>query len=162
YGSDYGLTSDRTRDVEADWNVQVSPAIAANLFASLERHNRAMQGIHGIASSSNGDAGGPNFPFSNQWGVHTHGDATGWGGVLPLNRTSWVQLDTRYTFLVTREVEDLAFAGATALAAPAGVPIPDRMPKLRSRDHALETSLRFALRKSIGLRFFYRYERSGV
>jgi hypothetical protein len=36
------------------------------------------------------------------------------------------------------------------------------MPTLRSRDHALETSLRVALRKSVALRAFYRYERSGV
>ncbi len=163
YGSDYGLTSDRSSGVEADWTVQPSPAISANAFVSLEHHNRDMQNIRGFAISSNGDAGGPNFPFSDQWGVRAHGDAVGWGGGLTLNPLHWLQFETRYTFLVTREEEDLAFATLNALAAPDfSSPVPGQLPKLRSRDNALETSVRVALRKSVGLRFFYRYMRSDV
>jgi hypothetical protein len=163
YGSDYGLTSDRTGGIEADWTVQASPALSANLFVSLESHDRRMQTIRGFASSANGDAGGPNFPFSGQWGVHTRGDATGWGGGLNLHPLPWLELDTRYTFLVTREDQNLAFASTGALAnVDFANPVPTSMPTLRSRDHALETSLRVALRKSVALRAFYRYERSGV
>ena len=163
YGSAYGLTSDRSRDVEAEWTVQPSPALSANAFVSLERHDRGMQSIRGFASSANGDAGGPNFAFSNQWGVRASGDAIGWGGGLSLHPLHWLEFETRYTFLVTRETEDLSFASTNALANPAfGSPVPSELPKLRSRDNAVETSMRVALRKSVALRFFYRYERSGV
>lgn len=163
YGSDYGLTSDRSRDLQADWTVQASPALSANVFVSLERHNRGMQSIRGFAGSANGDAGGPNFPFTSQWGVRARGDAVGWGGGLNLHPLEWLELDTRYTFLVTREDEKLAFASTSALAnVDFASPIPQDLPTLRSRDHALEASLRVALRKSVALRFLYRYERSGV
>ena len=41
-------------------------------------------------------------------------------------------------------------------------PVPSTLPTLNNRDHIVEASLRFALRKSLGLRFYYRYDRSGV
>ena len=163
YGSSYGLTSDRTRDVEADWTVQLSPLLSANVFGSLEAHDRGMQSIRGFASSANGDAGGPNFPLSNQWGVRARGDATGWGCGLTAHPLSWLQFDTRYTFLVTREVDHLAFNSPAALADVAfGQPIPDVLPTLRNRDHVVESSLRLALRNNVALRFYWRYNRSGV
>jgi hypothetical protein len=163
YGSGYGLTSDRSRDVEAEWTVQPSPALSANAFASAEQHDRGMQSIHGFGSSPNGDAGGPDFPLSNQWGVRSAGDAIGWGGGFNLHPMSWISLDTRYTFLVTREDEDLSFASPSALANPIfTTPVPDHLPRLRNRDHTVDTSLRLALRKSLALRFFYRWELSGV
>lgn len=163
YGSSYGLTSDRTRSVEADWTVQLSPNLSATAFGSLEAHDRGMQTIRGFASSADGNAGGPNFPFSNQWGVRSRGDATGWGGTLTAHPLSWIQFDTRYTFLVTHETDHLAFNSVTALANfdPAA-PVPSTLPTLNNRDHIVEASLRFALRKSLGLRFYYRYDRSGV
>ena len=163
YGSGFGLTSDRSRDVEADWTVQPSPKISANVFFSVERHDRGMGSIRGFAGSANGDAGGPNFPFSNQWNVRANGDAIGWGGALTLHPLDWIEFDTRYTFLVTREDEHQSFASSAALANQDFTrPVPDELPRLRSRDHGLETSLRLSLRKSLSVRFFYRYELSGV
>jgi MtrB/PioB family decaheme-associated outer membrane protein len=163
YGSDYGLSSDRTSGGEADWSVQISPALSGNLFGSVEYHDRSMQSIRGFASSANGNAGGPNFKFTNAWSVHTHGDAVGWGGGLTANPLHWLEVDTRYTYLVTLEKEDLSFASLSALANPDfAAAVPGSLPKLRSRDNAVETSLRVALRKSVGLRFYYRYERSDV
>ncbi|HTO54582.1 MAG TPA: MtrB/PioB family outer membrane beta-barrel protein [Myxococcota bacterium] len=163
YGSGFGLTSDRSRDVEADWNVQPSPIFSANAFVSFEHHDRGMQTIRGFASSSNGDAGGPNFPFSNEWGVKSNGDGVGWGGGFSLHPLQWISLDTRYTFLVFREDENLSFVSDAVLASQDPThPVPDHLPRLRNRDHTLETSLRIALRKSTALRFFYRYDLSGV
>ncbi|MFI5317765.1 MAG: MtrB/PioB family outer membrane beta-barrel protein [Myxococcota bacterium] len=163
YGSSYGLTSNRTDGVEADWTVQPSPALSANVFVSLERHDRSMQSIRGFASSANGDAGGPNFPFTNQWGVRAQGDATGWGGGLTAHPTSWIDLDTKYTFIVTHDADHESFASQNALAnVDPTQPIPSSLPTLTSRDQAVETSARFALHKGLGLRFFYRYVRSGV
>ncbi|HXZ84917.1 MAG TPA: MtrB/PioB family outer membrane beta-barrel protein, partial [Myxococcota bacterium] len=161
YGSSYGLTSDRTRNLEADWTVQISPNLSATAFGSLEAHDRGMQTIRGFATTADGNAGGPNFPFSNQWGMRSRGDATGWGGTLTAHPLSWIQFDTRYTFLVTHEADHLAFNSFAALASGAP-PVPTALPTLRNRDHVVETSLRFALRKSLGLRFYYRYDRSGV
>ena len=163
YGPGYGLTSDRTSGVEADWTVQASPAFSGDLFVSLERHNRDMQNIRGQATSANGDAGGPNYKFSNQWGVRARGDAVGWGAGLSAQPLHWLQLETRYTFLVTRDREHLSFASLSSLANPDfASPVPGTLPELRSRDSAVETSLRVALRKSTALRFYYRYERSDV
>jgi len=163
YGSSYGLTSDRTRSAEADWTVQLSPNLSATAFGSLEAHDRGMQTIRGFATSADGNAGGPNFPFSNQWGVRSRGDATGWGGTLTAHPLSWIQFDTRYTFLVTHETDQLSYNSLTALAdVNPAEPIPSTLPTLFNRDHIVETSLRFALRKALGLRFYYRYDRSGV
>lgn len=167
YGSDYGLTSDRTRGLEADWTVQPSPALSANAFVSLERHDRGMQNIRGFAlgtDNGNGDAGGPNYSLTNRWGVRARGDAIGWGGGLRMNPLRWLELDTRYTFLVTLEEESVRFASLGALANPdfANPVVPNDFPKLRSRDHMLETSVRIALRKSVALRFYYQYQRSSV
>lgn len=163
YGSSYGLTSDRSRDVEADWTVQPSPQLSANAFVSFERHDRRMQTIRGFAISANGDAGGPNFPLSTEWSVHSRGDAVGWGGELSVHPVHWLEFVTRYTFIVTREEEHLAFASTSALAnVDFSQPPPDQLPTLRSRDQGVETSIRIALRKSLGLRVFYRYEHSGV
>jgi hypothetical protein len=163
YASSYGLTSDRTNSAEADWTVQLSPNLSATAFGSVEGHDRGMQTIRGFAISADGNAGGPNFPFSNQWGVRSRGDATGWGGTLTAHPLSWIQFDTRYTFLVTRETDLLSYNSLTALAdVNPAAPIPGALPTLRNRDHIVETSLRFALRKSLGLRFYYRYDRSGV
>ncbi|HTO08429.1 MAG TPA: MtrB/PioB family outer membrane beta-barrel protein, partial [Myxococcota bacterium] len=163
YGSGYGLTSDRSRDVEAEWTVQPSPALTANAFFSAEQHDRGMQTIRGFGTSPDGDAGGPDFPFTNQWGMRSNGDAIGWGGGFSLHPMSWISLDTRYTFLVTREDEDLSFASTNVFATPVfGALPPDHLPRLRNRDHTVDTSLRIALRKSLALRFFYRWELSGV
>ena len=41
-------------------------------------------------------------------------------------------------------------------------PIPTDFPKLRTRDQGVETSLRIALRKSLGLKLYYRYWRSDI
>jgi MtrB/PioB family decaheme-associated outer membrane protein len=163
YGSAYGLTSDHSKGVEADWTVQPSPMLSANAFVSVEQHNRDMQSIRGFAISSNGDAGGPNYPFTDGWGVRAHGNAIGWGGGLTANPLRWLTFETRYTFLVTRETEDVSFATLNALAAPDfGSPVPGSLPELRSRDNFLESSVRVALRKSVALHFFYRYTRSSV
>ena len=163
YGSEYGLTSDRARDVEAEWTVQPSPALSANAFFSYERHDRGMQNIRGFAGSPNGDAGGPNFPLINKWTVRADGDAFGWGGGFSLHPMSWLSLDTRYTFLVTREDQDLSFGTGFLLANQDFTrPVPDQMPRLRNRDHTVDTSLRIALRKSLALRLFYRWELSAV
>jgi putative beta-barrel porin MtrB/PioB len=163
YGSSYGLTSDRTRDVEADWTVQLSPSLTANVFGSLEAHDRGMQTIRGFASSADGNAGGPNFPLANQWGVRARGGSTGWGAGLTAHPLSWIQFDTRYTFLVTREEDHLKFTSTAVLASQDfSSPVPNVLPTLQNRDHIVETSLRFALSKALGLRFYYRYDRSGV
>ncbi len=166
YGSDYGLTSDRTRGLEADWTVQASPALSANVFVSFDQHDRRMQNIRGFATfvdNDNGDAGGPNYSLTNQWGVRARGDATAWGGGLRLAPLRWLELDTRYTFLVTREKENQSFASTGAIPViDFASAIPDALPTLRSRDHMLETSLRVSLRESLALRVYYRYERSSV
>jgi len=163
YGSDYGLRSDRLRSVEAEWTVEPSPVVSASAFFSIEAHKRNMGSIRGFATSSNGDAGGPNFPFTNEWSLNARGDAIGWGGQLTVNPIQWLQLDTRYTFLLTREEDKISFASNAALAnLDFAQPVPTDFPRLKSRDQTLETSVRIALRRSIGLRFYYRYWRSGV
>ncbi len=161
--SQYGLRSDRLRGFDAEWSVQPSPTMAASAFVSLEAHSRRMGSIRGFATSANGDAGGPNYPYALQWSTNASGDAIGWGGSLTLSPLHWLQLDTRYTFLVVREDDRIGFADLGALANPDFVtPPPGHFPELRSRDHALETSLRIALRKSLGLKLYYRYWRSDV
>jgi MtrB/PioB family decaheme-associated outer membrane protein len=168
YDSDYGLRSDRVRGVEAEWTVQPSPIVSASAFISLEAHRRNMGSIRGLvdpfgSSPSDGNAGGPNFPFSNQWSTNARGDAVGWGGRLTLQPLDWLELDTRYTFLVTREEDQIAFTNPLVLANPDfSTPPQADFPNLRSRDQAVETTVRIALNKSVGLRLYYRYWRSGV
>ena len=165
YGSDYGTRSDRARDAEVEWTVQPSPQVMASAFFSLAKNQRNSGSIRGFASSPNPDAGGPNFPLTNAWSADGHAQATGWGGHFTLSPLEWLQLDTRYTFLVTREDDDVAFASAAALAAPdftTTKPVPTDFPKLRTRDQAVETSLRIALRKSLGVKLYYRYWRSDI
>jgi hypothetical protein len=165
YGSDYGTRSDRMRDAEAEWTVQPSPEVSASAFFSLAKNQRNSGSIRGFASSPNPNAGGPNFPFANEWAADAHGQAVGWGGRFTLSPLEWLQVDTRYTFLVTRENDDVAFASAAALAAPDSTstkPVPTDFPKLRTRDQAVETSLRIALRKSVGFKLYYRYARSEI
>ena len=165
YGSDYGTRSDRARDAEVEWTVQPSPQVMASAFFSIGKNQRNAGSIRGFASSPNPDAGGPNFPFANGWSADGHAQATGWGGHFTLSPLEWLQLDTRYTFLVTREDDDVAFASTTALAATDPVstkPIPTDFPKLRTHDQAVETSLRIAPRKSLALKLYYRYWRSDI
>ncbi len=161
--SQFGLRSDRSRGIEAEWSVQPSPLLAASAFVSLEAHSRRMGSIRGFASSSNGDAGGPNYPYAYQWSTNASGEAVGWGGALTLQPLHWLEFDTRYTFLVTREDNRIAFTDLSALANSDFVtPPPGHFPDLRSRDHTLETSLRIALAKAVGLKLYYRYWRSQV
>jgi putative beta-barrel porin MtrB/PioB len=94
--------------------------------------------------------------------MRSRGDAIGWGGGITAHPLSWLQFDTRYTFLITSEDDHLAFTSPIVLAASSGPPVPTVLPTLHNRDHVLESSLRFALTKFAGLRFYYRYNRSGV
>jgi len=163
YDADYGLRSDRLRGFEAEWTVQPTPAVSASAFVSLESHTRRMGSIRGFATSSNGDAGGPNYPLDNQWSTNASGDAIGWGGRLTVQPLHWLELDTRYTFLVTREEDRIAFTNAFVLANPDfSAPAPADFPKLRSRDQTVETTVRIALHKSVALKLYYRYWRSGI
>jgi hypothetical protein len=163
YGSAFGLQSDRTRNLEAEWSVQPAPWLSASVYGSLEAHTRNMGNIRGFASSSDGNAGGVNFPFANEWQVHANGSSTGLGGSVSLRPAHWVELVSSYNFLVSRERE-LVFANSSgALANPVlGVAPRDRLPTLRNRDHAVETSLRFELTKWLGLKLYHRYELSTV
>ena len=165
YGSEYGTRSDRIRDVEAEWTVQPSPEVTASAFFSLAKNQRNSGSIRGFASSPDPNAGPPNFPFTNEWASYAHGEAIGWGGRFTLSPFEWLELDTRYTFLVTREDDKVAFTTNQALAAydfTSTDPIPTDFPKLRTRDQAVETSLRIALRKSLGFKLYYRYWRSDI
>ena len=163
YDADYGLRSDRLRGFEAEWTVQPTPAVSASAFVSLESHTRRMGSIRGFATSSNGDAGGPNYPLDNQWSTNASGDAIGWGGRLTVQPLHWLELDTRYTFLVTREEDRIAFTNPFVLANPDfSAPAPADFPKLRSRDQTVETTVRIALHKSVALKLYYRYWRSGI
>ena len=163
YDADYGLRSDRLRGFEAEWTVQPTPAVSASAFVSLESHTRRMGSIRGFATSSNGDAGGPNYPLDNQWSTNASGDAIGWGGRLTVQPLHWLELDTRYTFLVTREEDRIVFTNAFVLANPDfSAPAPADFPKLRSRDQTVETTVRIALHKSVALKLYYRYWRSGI
>jgi hypothetical protein len=161
--SQYGLRSDRSRGIDAEWSVQPSPMLAASAFVSLESHQRRMGSIRGFASSPDGNAGGPNFPYVYQWSTNASGDAIGWGGSLTVSPLHWLELDTRYTFLVTREDDRIAFTDLSALANPdIGNPPPGHFPELRARDHTIQTSLRIALSQAVGLKLYYRYWRSDI
>jgi MtrB/PioB family decaheme-associated outer membrane protein len=163
YGPDYGLLSDRSRDLEAEWTLQVSPALSASLFGSLGKQRRSMRNIRGFASSPDGNAGGPSFPFSNEWATRTEGTAIGWGGGLQARPFARLELASSCLFLVTRDEIDLEFASLSALASPDfASPPPDHLPELRSRDTALESSARLILRPGLALRLYYRYERSTI
>ncbi len=165
YGSEFGTRSDRIRDVEAEWTVQPAPEVTASAFFSLAKNQRNSGSIRGFASTPDPNAGPPNFPFTNEWASYAHGQATGWGGRFTLSPFEWLQLDTRYTFLVTREDDKVAFSTNQALASydfASTDPVPTGFPKLRTRDQAVETSLRIALRKSLGLKLYYRYWRSDI
>jgi hypothetical protein len=162
YDSAYGLKSDDTRNLQAEWSVQPRPWLSASLYGSVEDHRRRMANIRGFASSSNGDAGGPNFPFANAWNIRTDGNATGLGSNLTLRPVRWVELVSSYSFLVTREHERLAFASLAALANPVGPPPGNRLPTLESLDHVIETSLRFEVTKWLGFKLYHRYERSTI
>ena len=166
YGSEFGTRSDRIRDVEAEWTVQPSPEVTASAFFSLAKNQRNSGSIRGFASIAGPERGPAELP------VHaTSGPATrtarpiGWGGRFTLSPFEWLQLDTRYTFLVTREDDKVAFSTNQALASydfASTDPVPTDFPKLRTRDQAVETSLRIALRKSLGLKLYYRYWRSDI
>jgi Putative outer membrane beta-barrel porin, MtrB/PioB len=163
YDSDYGLRSDRTRNFEAEWSVQPRPWLTASVYGSVEGHERHMGNIRGFASSANGDAGGPNFPLANSWSVHADGDSLGLGSSVSLRPVHRVELASSYNFLETRERQHLAFASIDALANPDfGVPPGDRLPTLRSRDHAIETSVRFEVAQWLALKLYHRYERSTI
>jgi hypothetical protein len=72
-----------------------------------------------------------------------------------------IELDSHYAFSVARdelETETAGGPGATVNSAT----VARRLPALRSRDHAVETSLRVALRDDPGARVLHRYERSAV
>ena len=163
YDSAYGLKSDRTRSLEAEWSVQPRPWLSASIYGSLEAYKRNMGNIRGFASSANGDAGGPNFPFTSGWNAHADGSSLGCGSSVSLRPVHWVQLVSSYNYLETRERERLAFNSIDALANPIFGETPgNRLPTLRSRDHAIETSLRFEVRKWLGLKLYHRYERSTI
>ncbi|HKA15165.1 MAG TPA: MtrB/PioB family outer membrane beta-barrel protein [Myxococcota bacterium] len=164
YDSSYGLQSDRTQNVQAEWSVQPRPWLSASLYSSLEEHRRRMANIRGFATSSNGHAGGPTFPLANSWSVNTDGSAIGGGANVSLRPAHWVELVSSYYYVETRERESLAFASLVALGNPVfGGPLPgDRLPTLLNRDHVVETSLRFEVAKWLGLKLFHRYERSTI
>jgi len=163
YGSAYGLQSDRTRNVEAEWSVQPRPWLSASLYGSFEDHSRNMGSIHGFASSSNGDAGGPNFPITNGWSVHADGSSFGLGSSLSLRPIHQFELVSSYYVLDTRERERLAFNSFDALANPIFGETPsNHLPTLRNLDHAVETSLRYELTTWLGLKLYHRYELSTI
>jgi hypothetical protein len=163
YDSAYGLRSDRTRNLEAEWSVQPRPWLSASVYGSVQAHRRHMSNIRGFASSANGDAGGPNFPVESGWNVHARGNSVGWGSSLTLRPLHWVELASSYNYFETRERERLAFNSEVALANPVFGSNPgDRLPTLRSSDHAIESSLRFEVTRWLGFKVYHRYERSTV
>jgi hypothetical protein len=163
YDSAYGLESDRTRSLEAEWSVQPRPWLSASVYGSVEAHRRNMNNIRGFASSANGDAGGPNFPFTSGWSVHADGSTVGCGSSLSLRPVHRVELVSSYNFLQTREREDLAFNSLNAVANPIFGDQPgNRLPTLRSSDHVIETSLRLEVTKWLGFKVYHRYERSTI
>ena len=145
--------------------MQPSPEVTASAFFSLAKNQTATRAASAASRARRtANAGGPNFPFTNQWAADAHGEAVGWGGSFTLSPLEWLQLDTRYTFLVTRENDDVAFASTRRARRRrhSTNPVPTDFPKLRTRDQAVETSLRIALRKSLALKLFYRYSRSDI
>jgi hypothetical protein len=167
YDSHYGLQSDRTHSLEAEWSVAPRPWLSASVYGSAEAHRRNMANIRGFATSADGDAGGPtsSFPVDNGWSVHTNGSALGLGSSLSLRPAHWVELVSSYNFLATRERERLRLASESgnALANPVpGDPAGDRLPALTGYDHVIETSLRFEVAKWLGLKLYHRYERSTI
>jgi MtrB/PioB family decaheme-associated outer membrane protein len=160
YGPDFGLVRERARDVAAEWSVQPSPALSAYVFLSADRHARAMGSIRGFATSSDGSAGGPNFPLANGWRVDFEGSGVGWGGGLTARLVRSIELDTHYAFLFSHDELETSAGGP---AAPVNsTTVARRLPALRSRDHVVETALRIALRGDLSVRLFHRYERSAV
>ncbi|TMA30242.1 MAG: hypothetical protein E6J87_18690 [Deltaproteobacteria bacterium] len=168
YDSSFGLQSDRTRNLQAEWSVQPRPWLSASVCGSLEAHERNMANIHGILGGlpppppqSNGDAGGPNFPLPNAWNVNADGRSNGLGSSVSLRPVHRGEFVSSYNFSTTREREKLAFGSDAALATPGTSP-GDHLPTLRNLDHVIVTSLRFEVTKWLGLKLYHRFEYSTI
>src|SRR5262249_11312986 len=140
---------------------RAAAAVAVGERLRLARGAQAQHGQHpGFASSSNGDAGGPNFPLSphsNAWSLRANGASFGAGSTLTLRPVHRAEFGSSYTFLTTREHERIAFDSSGNALATGGTP-DSHLPTLRNRDHVLETSLRFEVARGLALKLYHRYE----
>ena len=164
FSADYGLERDRVVGVSVDWNYQPSPDLSAYLFASFERRKRVLSTIASLGPfSADPNAGGPVFPFANEWSATSVVRSGALGLGLRVRLRARVRLESDYVFSASREHLDYDFASAGALtpglaAADAG----DEFSSQRYRDHVLETSLRLVLREQLSVRLYHRYQRSSL
>jgi len=161
YGSEYGLRDDRRVDLNLDLGFQPSPRWDAHLFASASLRRWRSSGINDSAGfSSDPNAGGAIFPLDHRWTVISDENSIGGGAGLRWKLVEPVTLELDYRLLLTEGEIDFDAAGPGALAG--GLARSDDLPRLRTLDHTLESSLRWALVERAALRFFYRYDHSTI
>ena len=160
YGSAYGLESERTGSVNADWSYAFSQNFSAHAMGSweyIERNQRNLNDDLAGIGSPDGDAGGPLYPLANRWQLGSTQNAFFAGAGFTWRFLERVTLQADYQMIHTRQRMDYDFASDGALFLVPGSEAGHRYPNLESVDHVLQSSLRVQLMEHLAVRVFHRY-----
>ncbi len=163
YGASYGLEGERWGNVDFELGFQPSPVVQTYVFGHFEARHRELASINDafvFPPSSDPNAGGTVFPLDNSWMLHTDEVSWGVGTGIRLQAVSHIVLDVNYLFVQTEEEYDFDIAGPGALGT--GLTAAQDLPNLRTRNHLLQSSIRFSIIERASLRLFYRFERSTI
>lgn len=162
YNVHYGLQNARTLSANLEGNYQPSPRLNAYAFYSFQKQQSQLSNINDVGFSADPNAGGSRFPLAAAWkeSVDDTNHLIGLGFRYQLDpfdidmrySHNWAHTDVGYD-----AASNQAFANVDANQA-----VSNNFPAITFSRHILETNLRWNLRKDMSVRFYHRYEHSGV
>ena len=165
YLADYGVTDEQTGEGTIETRYQLSPALAAHAFASLELRRRRMVTIASQPGPLGGGvgAGSSAFPLANRWAQSSRATTVAVGSGLEWRPFAPMTLEADYQYLRTQELVDTSFdrtGNAPAVVLPATAR--SKFPELQTTDHVLELSARYAWTDAVDTALAYRLIRSEI
>ncbi|WP_286828843.1 MULTISPECIES: MtrB/PioB family outer membrane beta-barrel protein [Kordiimonas] len=163
YRADFGLRDSKSSKLNAELTWQSGPRTSLYAFASYDSASRNVASIRDVGpNSTDGTAGGTNYPLANAWSA-TQGEK-GWafGGGYQRHMDDWT-LDLTYMFSRNRSRLDYGYASTGAFdgrvsVEVAGTGLPDQTFLM----HHLNARLGYRISDHMRLNLRYRLEHEAL
>jgi hypothetical protein len=156
YSAQYGLHDASSYDINADANYQLSTTATVTGFFTWQDQHRSMSSINPQGVPGTGAAGGPDYPYSAEWG-ETLNDTSYTAGLTAHKAWDTVSLDFNYVYTHGDSAIGYNYASPLAffyLLTPeqAGNSFPD----IVFDSHSFEANARWQASESLTYRLLYR------
>jgi MtrB/PioB family decaheme-associated outer membrane protein len=164
FGADYGRLFQRSGNANLELDFRPSPGLGLHVFGSFESGDYGTASIaDDVPFGTDYNAGGPIFPFANEWS--TDSERRTWGAGFGLSLAFWTRFDWRVDYSFFDSAEKLAYdfdPAGNALAGVTAAEAGSRFSDLRYLDHSFQTSLRTYIDGGAALRFTYSFRDSRI